>query len=241
MLTATGTSATSVVPPPGRDSIVEVAVRAARAARACRASPSPSVSRLAGRSRGRRPRSRATALPSLRVSRMLDLPGLRVLDDVRQRLLHDAVERGLDLRRRAARRRAAPRARPSMPGLLAKRRREPLERRDEAEVVERLRPQLDREPADVLQRRRRRARAARRRACRAASRLARVLERSAGRAGSRSAPGRSRRGAPARGGAARAPAPRRRAGARRARRARRGRPRPPRARRRSRRGAGRRR
>ena len=48
-----------------------------------------------------------------------------------------------------------------MPRLLAERLDEALERRHEAEVVERLRAQLDREPADVLERARRRARAAR--------------------------------------------------------------------------------
>ena len=40
----------------------------------------------------------------------------------------------------------------SHPGLLGERLAQALERRDEAEVVERLRPQLDREPADVVQR-----------------------------------------------------------------------------------------
>ena len=79
-----------------------------------------------------------------------DRARLRVLDDVRQRLLHDPVERGLDVARQPvadARLELDPH-----PGLLGEGLAQALERGDEAEVVERLRPQLDREPADVVQR-----------------------------------------------------------------------------------------
>ena len=81
-----------------------------RAARRARASPR-------SRSRRCRPRARAKPCPSssitaprsalLRVRRMLTRLGARVLDDVRQRLLHDPVERGRDLVRKLARRRGA--------------------------------------------------------------------------------------------------------------------------------------
>ena len=75
--------------------------RRARPARACRrARALPSWSPPA-RTPGRRPRRRPTATPSLRTSVMLTRRARRVLDDVRQRLLHDPVERGLDLRRQA--------------------------------------------------------------------------------------------------------------------------------------------
>ena len=76
---------------------------------------------------------------------------LGVLGDVRQRLLDDAVERGLDLggSRPTPRRLEVDRdAR-----LLGEALREPLERGDEPEVVERFRPQLDGQPANVLERR----------------------------------------------------------------------------------------
>ena len=56
-----------------------------------------------------------TADPSLRIERDADTTRVGVLDDVRQRLLHDAVERGLDSRRAGAPRRAGPRGRPRGP------------------------------------------------------------------------------------------------------------------------------
>ena len=62
----------------------------------------PSRASRRDRSRGRRPRSRADTMPSLRVEHDAHVPGLGVLDDVRQRLLHDPVERRLDLGRQAA-------------------------------------------------------------------------------------------------------------------------------------------
>ena len=70
-----------------------------------------------------------------------------------------------------------------MPGLLAERLGQPLERRHEAEVVEHLRPQLDREPAHVLQRRDDELAQRRDDLARAVA-LDRLLERLAGRAGS---------------------------------------------------------
>ena len=152
---------------------------------------------------------------------------LRVLDDVRERLLDDAVERGLDLGRQALL------AEPSLEidvdvGLLGERLGEPLERGNEAEVVERLGPAARRRGGG-------RPGASSTTSSRSASRP-RALGRSsttprstAGRAGSRSAPGRSRRAAHGRAAAARAPAPRRPGEARRARRAARDRSRAPRA------------
>ena len=146
-----------------------------------------------GRSRSRRPRSIAHDGVALSLEQDADPAGLRVLDDVRQRLLHDAVERGFGLARQPlvaeARLEIDPQA-----ALLAERLCEPLHGRHQPEVVERGRPQLDREPPDVLQGRRRRARAPTRR--RRALSSARPPARSAsGRAGSTSAPGPSRRGA----------------------------------------------
>ena len=81
-----------------------------------------------------------------------DVPRTRVLDDVRERLLDDAVERCLDFGRKALRRQPRLEAYPDS-RLRAEALRQALERRDEAEVVEHLRPQLDREPAHVVQRR----------------------------------------------------------------------------------------
>ena len=76
-----------------------------------------------------------------------------VLDDVRQRLLDDPVERRLDLRGEPlvfdARLEVD-----VQPGLLAEGRREPLERRHQPEVVEGRRAKLDREAANALERRR---------------------------------------------------------------------------------------
>ena len=63
----------------------------------------------------------------------------RVLDDVRQRLLDDAVERGLYLPWQSLRFEVV-RERHVDPGLLCEGLGQPLERRDEPEVVERSRP-----------------------------------------------------------------------------------------------------
>src|SRR5205085_7524533 len=75
-----------------------------------------------------------------------------VLDDVRERLLDDAVDRGLVLGRQTSvgegdvdvEREGAP---------LADHACEPLERRSQPEVVESRRPELDREPPHVAERR----------------------------------------------------------------------------------------
>ena len=80
-----------------------------------------------------------------------DLCGPRVLDDVGQRLLHDAVERRLDIPGETLVAEAGFELHGD-PGLLGERARQTLEGRDEAEVVERLRPQLDRQLPHVLQR-----------------------------------------------------------------------------------------
>ena len=61
-----------------------------------------------------------------------------MLRDVRQRLLHDAVERRLDLRREAGQRRGVASTSTAIPVCSAERLCQPLERRYEAEVVERL-------------------------------------------------------------------------------------------------------
>ena len=76
---------------------------------------------------------------------------LGVLHDVRQRLLHEPVERRLDLGRQAL----AAEIRLDLgrdAASLGERLAEPLERGGEAEVVQRGRPQLDREPPHVLER-----------------------------------------------------------------------------------------
>ena len=96
---------------------------------------------------------RGDATPALRVSRMLTRARAGVLDDVRQRLLHDPVERRLDLARQplvAELRLEVDRdARVCSRNVSARR----SSAGDEPEVVERRRPQLDGEPADVLERR----------------------------------------------------------------------------------------
>ena len=79
-----------------------------------------------------------------------DRARLRVLDDVRQRLLHDPIERRLDVVREPvadAGLELDPHSRLLGEGLA-----QALERGDEPEVVQRLRAQLHREPADVVER-----------------------------------------------------------------------------------------
>ena len=210
-----GTSATSVVPrrAPTRPSACR---RAARPARACRAGRARRRGRVSGRSPCRRPRSPPSRLRRRRMRRMLTVSRAGVLDDVRERLLDDPVERRLDLAPGAARRRAPARG-DLDPGRLGEGLRQALERGDEAEVVERLRPQLDRQAADVLERRDDELAQLVRDRARICSTVARAPRPSSGRAGSRSAPGRSRRGARARAAGARAPGRRPRGGARRAR------------------------
>src|SRR4051794_16398571 len=75
-----------------------------------------------------------------------------MLGDVRERLLHDPVERRLDLGWQALFAEGGAEV-DLHPALLAEGRRQVLDGRHEAEVVERARPQLEREAADVLQRR----------------------------------------------------------------------------------------
>src|SRR5262249_25672347 len=81
-----------------------------------------------------------------------DASRLGVLDDVRQRLLDNAKEGGLDLAGQPLdlRRRFQLDA---DSGRLLERLGETLERRHEAEVLEHLRPKLEREPTHVLERR----------------------------------------------------------------------------------------
>ena len=139
------------VSPLGLD--LRAARRAARRARACRSARSRRRALSAGSKPC--PSSSITAATAARLPREqdADVPRARVLDDVRERLLHDPVERGLDLGRKALvreRRLEVDRD----PGLLA--RTSSVSRSSaahEAEVVERLRPKLDGEPAHVLQRR----------------------------------------------------------------------------------------
>ena len=73
--------------------------RRAPRARACPTRPRPSLARRLGSKPGRRPRRPRRRRRPSRVSRMLTRSAPRVLDDVRQRLLHDPVERRLDLGR----------------------------------------------------------------------------------------------------------------------------------------------
>ena len=75
-----------------------------------------------------------------------------MLDHVRERLLDDPVDRGLDLEREPLADRAGLEI-DGDAGLLAEALRQTLERRYETEVVEHLGPQLDRQPAHILQRR----------------------------------------------------------------------------------------
>src|SRR5207302_192669 len=70
-----------------------------------------------------------------------DVLRARVLDDVRQRLLDDPVERGLDLGRQPLLAQGVLEV-DGHAAVLGEALRETLERRDEPEVVERLRPQL---------------------------------------------------------------------------------------------------
>ena len=74
---------------------------------------------------------------------------LGVLGDVRQPLLDDAVERGLDLGGKSPHPRCLEVDRDAR--LLGESHRQTLEGRGEAEVVERFRPQLDGQPANVLE------------------------------------------------------------------------------------------
>ena len=145
-----GTSATIVVPAPGRDSISSrPSTKDEPLAHAEESHAFPAHGSLveAGSvvldhrcDRGPAPGDRDA-----------DVVRVRVLDDVRERLLHDPVERRLDLGRqpRLAERRMEVDANVR---LLRERIGQPLERRHEAEVVEHGRAKLDREAADVLER-----------------------------------------------------------------------------------------
>ena len=79
-----------------------------------------------------------------------DPAGARVLDDVRQRLLHNAVESGLDLARQPLLTERGVEV-DADARLLGERLRQPLECGDEAEVVEHGRPKLDCKAAHILQ------------------------------------------------------------------------------------------
>ena len=179
-----GTSATKVVPAPGRDSI------ASRPPSSADALPHPEQpdAAVAARRPGSNPTPSSSTTTdtasSLRVRTTLTLVGPRVLDDVRQRLLHDPVERGLDLGREPADAERGLRSRPTSRSARAKLSVSRSSAGDEAEVVERLRPELDRQPADVLERRRARARAPPRRPARSSRSSFRLLDGRAARAGS---------------------------------------------------------
>ena len=123
---------------------------AARAARPSRAGRDPRAPASGAKPR---PSSSITAVIARGAAREddADRARLRVLDDVRQRLLHDPVERCLDVARQPVAD-AAPRARRACPVCSANVSRRRSSAGDEAEVVERLRPQLDRQPAHVVQR-----------------------------------------------------------------------------------------
>ena len=143
-----GTSATIVAPAPGLDSIFSLPPSSASRS-PMPSSPSPSPPPSGGEAAAvvlDHGGDRAAAASEDDADRAR----LGVLDDVRQRLLHDPVERRLDVARQPV---ADVRLEvDAHPGLLGEGVAQALERRDEAEVVERLRPQLDREAADVVQR-----------------------------------------------------------------------------------------
>ena len=148
---ASGTSATSVAPAPSPDSICSRPSSRPTRSR-IPSSPKPPSRTEAGSKPCPSSSITAATAPGFRDQNDADVACARVLDDVREGLLDDAVERGLHLGRKPLRREAGLEAYPD-PGLRAERLGQPLERRDEAEVVEHLRPQLDREPAHVMQRR----------------------------------------------------------------------------------------
>ena len=148
---ASGTSATSVVPDRRRDSIAQPP---ADEADPLAHADEPEALLADALGSNPRPSSSTTAATDAVPLRQhdADVRRVRVLDDVRERLLDDAVERRLDLGRQplVAELRLEVDA---SPVCSPERLDEPLDRRDEPEVVERRRPQLDREPAHVLQRR----------------------------------------------------------------------------------------
>ena len=140
--------------PVGADSIAQPPADERRRARACRRSPRPSVARPPSGSKPA-PSSSTTAATdvALRVSRMLTRARIRVLDDVRQRLLDDAVERRLDLGRqplvaelRLEVDRGSRSARANVSASRSTAGTSPKSSSADG-------PQLDREPAHVLQRR----------------------------------------------------------------------------------------
>ena len=145
-----GTSATTVVPAPGRDSTTtRPPKRPTRSRIPSRPIPSP-VTRPGSKPT---PSSSTTTETEYRLLREDDAHARRacVLDDVRQRLLHEPVQRRLDLGREPA---VALEVREELDrhaGLLREVVGQPFERGDEAEVVERLRAELDREAANVLE------------------------------------------------------------------------------------------
>ncbi len=131
--------------------------------------------------------------------------GSGVLDDVRQGLLDDAVEHGLGLRWAAVRPEGSPRAPSAMPVRSSKvspGARRPLPGRSRRARSGGARPRADARPAAPA----RSARAGRPRPCRRRPRSGQS-ESTSIRAGSRSAPARSRRGARARAGRVPVPAP----------------------------------
>ena len=146
-----GTSATTVVPEPDVDSTCS---RPPASATRSRIPTRPSASARVTLGSKPEPSSSTTATTALlfRCRRMLTRVGAGVLDHVGQRLLDDAVERRLRVARQPRlaelRLQVDPQA-----ALLPERVRQALDGGNEAEVVEGGRAQLDRQSADVLQRR----------------------------------------------------------------------------------------
>ena len=208
-----GTSATSVVPAPAVDSTCSRPPTSATRSR-MPTRPRPSVARRRRvEAARRRPRRPPTTAFRLALQEDADAARAGVLDDVRERLLDDAVERRLGLGRQplVAELRLEVDAQPA---LLAERLGEPLDAparaRSRRARTGAARPRAGARPAASRRRARGPTRSPR------APRPTRPPARAAsGRAGSRSAPAPSRRAARARAARARAPAPRRRGGRRR--------------------------
>ena len=190
--------------------------RAARAARASRAGRAPRVPASGAKPR---PSSSITAVDRARAAREhdADRARLRVLDDVRQRLLHDPVERRLDLGREPLVAELRLEARTRIPVCSAN-----VSRRRSSAAT---RPKSSSAFGRSSTASRRTSWSVATTSSRTSASAAPLLVASSpprppsARAGSTSAPGRSRRAARARAGGARAPAPRRPGAARRARRA----------------------
>ena len=146
----TGTSATTVVPAPGRDSISSLPSISASRSRMPRR-PTPSSGTVALVEPGSVVLDHRGDAGCAAGERDADVLRVRVLDDVGERLLHDSVERSLHV---AGQSRLSERGVEVDPNvrLFSERLGQPLERRYEPEVVEHRRAQLYGQAAHVLER-----------------------------------------------------------------------------------------